>query len=396
MNILHLISFYVPAYRYGGPVISTHALNKYLVRQGHKVTVYATNIDGKGTLDVPLCSPGTLDGVTVRYFPCGVMRAWEYSSKLRKELCRTISSFDLVHFTSLFRATGFFGGYYARKNGVPYIISPRGSLMREPLRMKRPFLKRLYISLFERQSLRGASAIHFTSEAERDEYLEARLPLTKGVVVPNSLDTELFQRVPDFGYFRSHFALPLHAPIVLFLSRLTWKKGLDTLIPSFAKVKKEVPDALLVIVGADDEGYQSVVERWVREYHLQDAVRFVGHLEGDLKLAAYRDAQVFTLPSYSENFAMVVTEAMYLGLPVVVTQGVGIASVIQNAQAGVVVEKNEDSVSRVIISLLRDKELAQRLGRNGKTLVEREFSAEATTKRFAEVYNTVKRTKDSF
>src|SRR3989344_2837409 len=151
MKILHIIPTYVPAFRYGGPILSVHNLNKWLVKQGVDVTVYTTNIDGKGTLDVPTNREVLLDGVKVYYFPI-TSRVWQYSYELHRALAKNAGLFDLVHITSIFLSASSLGSYYAKKFNKPYIISPRGSLMKEPLG-KKPLKKNPYLSLIEKRNL---------------------------------------------------------------------------------------------------------------------------------------------------------------------------------------------------------------------------------------------------
>jgi glycosyltransferase involved in cell wall biosynthesis len=388
MRILHLISFYVPAYNTGGPVLSVHGLNKYLVKRGVDVTVYTTNISGRGTLDVPLGQPVTVDGVHVSYFPYSFVRGGEYSGELRRVLRETIARFDIVHVTGVFRATPLLGGYYARRYGKPYLISPRGSLMGETL-AHRALRKKAYLWLVERRNLARAGAIHFTTPLEMEEYEQEKLPLRKAFIIPNGLDVKEFGiRIPP-GTFREKFRIAADRRIVLFLSRINWKKGLDTLIPAFAEIVKKEPKAILVIAGGDDEGYGTKVKMQVARCKLQDKVIFTGMLVGEDKVAAYHAADVFVLPSYAENFGMVVAEAMACGVPVVITPRVGLAPYVQEAGAGVVVEKDVAAVTSAIIRILGDSLSARAMGEAGRKLVVERFSMESVADAFLEAYNTL-------
>ena len=184
MKILHVVPTYLPAYRYGGPIQSVHALNKYLVRAGADVTVYTTAIDGPGDLNVPLGVPVNLDGVKVFYFPPSTPRSWFYSRAMHRALYLHTKEFDVVHITSVFLAASTLGRRAAQSLGVPFIISPRGSLMRAPLEKKSAFRKKLYLNLLEKKNLAAAAAIHFTADLEREEYEAMGLPLKKAIVIP--------------------------------------------------------------------------------------------------------------------------------------------------------------------------------------------------------------------
>lgn len=366
MKILHIVPTYFPATRYGGPIQSVHDLNKNLVKLGHQVTVFTTNIDGKNDLVVPLGQPQFLDGVEVCYFSA-TFRPWFYSYAMRKALIEKIKEFDLVHITSVFLSASTLGAHYAKKFNKPYIISPRGSLMLETLK-KSGLKKRLYLSFIEKCNLAGASAIHFTTELEKTEYLIAKLPLKNSLVIPNFL--EPINRFPEKGTFRTKFGLGFEEKIILSLGRLNWKKGFDTLIPAFAEIQKNIPITRLVIVGGDEGGYKKNIQILISKFQLESEVIFVGELRGEEKLSAYQDADLFVLPSYAENFAMTVLEAAQCGLPSVVTPAVGLADEIIKNEAGLVIEKNSEKFAGAIVEILKDENKRLEMSRRARLMAE--------------------------
>lgn len=386
MKILHITPAYLPAYRYGGPIESMHAINKWLVKKGVEVTVYTTNIDGPYNLDVPLRKVVFIDGVRVVYFKVSFLRTWFYSEDLRRALAKNMPNYDAVQITSVFLAASTLGAYYAKKYKKPYVISPRGSLMREPLLQKNAFIKKLYLFLFEKRNLRGAAAIHFTAPVEAEEYVRGGFPSKPSFVIPNGIDLEKFQSDVPPGMFRNKHHISPDKKIVLFLSRLNWKKGLDTLIPAFAEVVRHEPNAILILAGGDDEGYKKIIEQWICEHHLEKHVLFVGMVQAREKIALLQDSQVFVLPSYSENFGMAVAEAMYLQLPVVITPGVGIAPLISGAHAGLVSKKNTHEVARALLQILQDPTRAREMGARGKALVQQEFALPKIAEKFIVEY----------
>ncbi|MBI4159828.1 glycosyltransferase [Candidatus Wolfebacteria bacterium] len=387
MKALHINLVYLPAHRYGGPIVSVHNLNKWLAKKGADVTVYTTTIDGWGELDVPTGTPVMLDGVQVYYFrPAKFLRRWFYSRGLHRFLARHIQEFDLIHVTAVFTAASLLVRYYARKHNKPYVMSPRGSLMKEPLAMKKAFVKRLYNFFIEKRNLGDAAAIHFTSERELLEYRAQGFPLRRAIVIPNGVDP--MESEDSARSLRGRWEISPSAKIVLFLSRLNWKKGLDTLIPAFYKVKREYGNIVLALVGGDDEGYGAWVKSQITNHRLQIGkdVIFTDMLTGADKMAAYRDASVFVLPSYSENFGMAVVEAMQNGLPVVITDTVGIAPSILEAKAGIVVKKDAVAVAAAILELLKNEEEAKKMGERGQELVRKEFLMPAVADKFIEEY----------
>ncbi|MFA6007921.1 MAG: glycosyltransferase [Candidatus Shapirobacteria bacterium] len=372
MKILHIVPTYFPATRYGGPIQSVHNLNKGLVKSGHQVTVFTTNIDGDKDLSVLINSPQILDGVEVWYFPA-TFRPWFYSSTMRKALIEKTKEFDLVHITSVFLSVSTLGTHYAKKFNKPYIISPRGSLMVEPLK-KSGFKKHLYLNFIEKCNLAGASAIHFTTELEKKEYEAAGLPVKNSLVIPNFL--EPINNFPERGGFRKGLGLKPETKVILSLGRLNWKKGFDTLIPAFAKVQKDILEAKLVIVGGDEANYKKEIELLIAKClpaqagQLQSSVIFTGELKGEEKLSAYQDADLFVLPSYAENFAMTVLESAQCGVPSIVTPAVGLAEEIQKNGAGLIIEKDSEKLAEAIMNTLKDDSGRLEMGRRAKLMAE--------------------------
>lgn len=384
MKIIHIIPTYFPAVRYGGPIKSEHGLNKWLVKNGADVTVYATNIDGNGVLDVPLNKEVDIDGVKVFYFPI-TFRPWQYSYSLHCALAKNIKNFDLMRITSVFLAASTLGAYYAKKFKKPYYISPRGSLMIETLK-KKSFKKNLYLKFIEKRNLKDA-IIHFTADMEKDEYLKMGFPLKRGIIIPNGLDFDEFKNNVPIGEFRKKYDIKINKKIILFLGRLSWKKGFDTLIPAFAEVVKKESDAVLVIAGGDDENYKKTIDKLIKKYNIGDKIIFTGIIDGKDKVAAYQDSNIFVLPSYSENFGNAVFEAMYFGLPVVITKNVGGFPIVLEAGAGFIIEKNEKQLAEAILKILNNNDLAKKMGQNGKKLVETEFLWPKIAEEFMEEFD---------
>ncbi|MEK7062255.1 MAG: glycosyltransferase [Patescibacteria group bacterium] len=395
MKILHIVPSYIPAYRYGGPIESVHNLNAALVKNGVEVTVYTTNINGLNDLDASIGAPVIKDGVKIFYFKSSFPRAWFYSRDLRKTLAQSEQQFDIFHITSTFLAASTLGAYYAKKFKKPYIISPRGNLMLSPLG-KKNLKKFIYNWLIEKKNLRDADAIHFTTPVEKEEYIKGGFSLKRGIVLPNIIRLDEFVGGDNIGDFRGKFGLSDDKRIILYLGRLNWIKGLDTLISAFAEVVKKEPNAVLVLAGPDENNYisnlKSQISAWPAgrsNLKIDDKIIFTGMLTGDDKIAAYRGSDIFVLPSYSESFGMAAVEAMFCGLPVVVTKGVGISPNVEKAGAGIVIEKDKEQLSEAILKILNEPDLAKKMGQNGKQLVKNEFSCDVVAEKFISAYNEI-------
>ena len=321
MRILHVVPSYLPAWRYGGPIRSVHGLARAQFRAGDEVEVFTTDADGPGRLDVPTDRPVEIDGVQVSYFRRGFPRRQYRSPAMGEALRRRIGEFDLAHLHSVFLWPTQVAARIAAAALVPYFVSPRGMLVESLIVRRGRLRKRLWIRLVERKSLSESAGIVLQSELERQELKRLGLQLAPTYVAPNGLDfeeiaSERAQPVP-----REIVELIDGGPYVLFLGRLTWKKGLDRLIAAMG----ELPKARLLVGGNDEEGLRPGLERLARSCGAAERVHFLGEVRGAAKWALLEGAAVFCLPSISENFGIAALEALAAGSPVVISQTVGLS-----------------------------------------------------------------------
>lgn len=370
LRILHVVPTYLPATRYGGPIYSVHGLCRGLAARGHETHVYTTDVDGSGVSDVPLAVPVERDAVRVTYFPTGRGRRLYRSPTMGQRLKADVATFDIVHVHSVFLWPTSAAALQARRANVPYVVSPRGMLVADLIAKKSSLLKRAWIEAFERRNIAEASAVHVTAEIEAEEIRRLGMKVRRVAVIPNGTD------FPGPSQFER--ALETPDPVVVFLGRLNWKKGLDRLIPAMVKV----PNAKLIIAGNDEENYRPVLEELARTCGVADRTTFVGPLHGADKWSLLASADVLALTSYSENFGIVVLEAMAAGVPVLVTPEVGLASTVAEAGCGVVVEGNIDKIGAALEALLADPQGRLRMCDAGRRVARERFSwggvAEAT------------------
>jgi glycosyltransferase involved in cell wall biosynthesis len=375
MRILHVVPSYYPAVRYGGPIYSVHALAAALSRRGNEIHVYTTNVDGPNNSLVPLGEAVNRDGVQVWYYETKVGRRLYRSPDMARALRLNIKSFDLVHIHSVFLWPTLAAARTARESSLPYIIAPRGMLVRNLIRNKNSVVKWAWITLFERQNINQAAAIHVTSELEAAELKGLGFNARKIALVPNGVD------IPPRGV-----GIPcgenMKRPFILFLGRVNWEKGLDRLIPAMANL----PAVQLVVAGNDEEGYVPVLRKLAQRHGVVERVQFLGPVDASRKWQLLRNARMLVLPSYSESFGNVVLEAMGVGCPVVVTPEVGLAGVVKQANAGVVVEGIPEKLGMAIRGLLQDQDACHRMGEAGRKKTASEFSWAAIAKKMEQVY----------
>jgi glycosyltransferase involved in cell wall biosynthesis len=291
-------------------------------------------------------------------------------------IARHAREYDVVHVHSLFSFPSLAASFFSRISGVPYVIRPLGTLCRWGRQHRRPLLKKASLALIEKKILAGAAAIHYTSEQEKEE--AADLGISRPAwVLANPVDRPAQYASLGRGHFRTKYPGLAGRPIILFLARLDPVKGLDLLLTAFKRVRERYVRAALVIAGQGDPHFESALRRQAEQLGITDSIIWAGFLDGESKWSALLDADVFVLPSYSENFGVAAVEAMCAGTPVVVSDRVGIHQAIQRAESGIVVRCDSRELADAITRLLDDPRLRARLSTNAKELATREFSADA-------------------
>jgi len=332
-------------------------------------------IDGEQDLDVAPGEVVCLDGVKVRYFAPGFPRKYYRSRALSGALKQNVKKFDIVHIHSVFLYPTLVSAYWCRKYGVPYLIRPFGMIDPDMIRLRSRVKKRLYIALVEKKNLASATVIHVTSGEEKRKFLSVLGGLERPIViVANGVDEEDFRGTEGGKSLTDRYPQLQGKKIILFLSRLHYKKGLDLLVPAMEKIVKQREDARLVIVGPDEGGYGEVIKERFFEASLGRYVIFAGQLTGEDKAAAFRDSSVFVLPSYGENFGIAALEAMASGVPVVLSDKVALSTQVLESGAGEVTECDPGQIAEAVLNLLADAVEARAKGERGLALVDKRFS----------------------
>jgi glycosyltransferase involved in cell wall biosynthesis len=394
MRILISMSYFAPAEGFGGPVESAGMLAAAVHAAGVETVVLTTDADGLRPRCVSRPGWETLDGVRVHYSRCrgfskpASVGRFFFSPGLATQLLRIVPSFDLLHLQGTWVFPTLSGSRAALLYGVPYILTPRGSLF--PWALARKSLKkRIYLSLIERSTLCRAARLHYTSELERRVSEEA-FPDIPGVVVPNPVDG-CPASVISGAAFRKRIGVAEQTPLVVFLGRLHPEKGLDMLVESARRVAAEIPGVVFALIGPDEGGYGEVIRAAVARSGLERTVRLPGAVRGQEKWEALKAADIFVFPSHRENFGMAAAEALSCGVPVVTSDAVGIADDIREGGAGLVVERTVDGFARGLMSLLQDGSMRTMMGVKGRELVAARYSPEFVAEAMIKVYEDVVR-----
>lgn len=276
----------------------------------------------------------------------------------------------VLHCHGLWLAPNIHPARAARHHGVPLLVSPRGMLGLEALAFSAS-RKKLVWALTQRRVLETATCLHATSTAERDEIRRAGLTAPVAVI-PNGIDIPA--GAPNPG-----------ARTVLHLGRLHPKKGIDRLIAAWARVADRHPDWRLRVVGPSEIGCRQALEAQVNDLGAP-RVDFEGPLFGADKLAAYRAAGLFVLPTLNENFGMVVAEALAAGIPTISTKGAPWAG-LETERCGWWVDHGVDAMAAALNAALALPEAERAaMGARGRAWMARDYGWDGIADRMADVY----------
>jgi glycosyltransferase involved in cell wall biosynthesis len=203
------------------------------------------------------------------------------------------------------------------------------------------------------------------------------------VVVPNPI------RISGDLARPANPAGPVSQPVILFMSRLDEKKGLDLLIRAFARVRQRFTASVLVVAGSGEAPFEKSLRLLAERELVADAIEWAGFVSGAAKRDLLARAAVFVLPSYSENFGVAVVEAMAAGLPVVISDQIGIHPAITQGGAGLVTPCNVSALSEAMIAALSDPAAARAMGERGRQVASNEFSIPVVAGRLASLYQSI-------
>lgn len=384
MRILHVVPYYLPAWRYGGPIKSVHGLCKALANLGHDVHVFTTNIDGPKRLDVPLEVPVEIGGVKVWYFPSTRLRRLHWSPSMGRALRQQVNSFDILHLHSIYLWPTTSAARTARRVGVPYVLAPRGMLVSNLINRKSPWIKKAWITLFERKNLAHAASVHFTSKFEAEEAAKLGIVFKAACIIPNGLDSDeivigLRDSATEFDEILEE------CRFLLFIGRVSWEKGLDRLILALPRIR----DCVLLIAGDDHDGHQRTLDILATEVGVAHRVRFLGPVYGSRKAALLRRACALVLPSYSENFGNVVLEALGAGCPVVVTPEVGAADIVRETGGGAVIDGHPWALGNAIDELLANPDALKQMGQRAQSTIVQRYTWPSIAAEMGRVYRSI-------
>lgn len=374
---------------YGGPSQMVLGLSSALARSGVQVTILTTDANGdagQAPLPVPLGVPIEQDGYEIIYFRCSPFRRYKFSIELLTWLWRNADRYDIAHIHALFSPVTSLAATIARIKGLPYVLRPLGTLDPADLQKKRQ-IKQLYAQVLERPNLAGAAALHFTSDQEAKVSERFGTQCTDWIY---PLGVQLPTAERSVAETKTVLNLPNDRPILLFMSRIDPKKGLDLLIPALEKLSQTTPFHLVLAGGnPQDSSYETQIQQRIQASLLSDCTTITGFVSSSLKTELLQIADLFLLPSYYENFGIAVAESMCVGTPVMISNQVHIWQQIEQSESGWICECTTDSVFNTIQIALKDHHELRYRGLQAQDYARKHYSWDAIASQLCQRYQEV-------
>lgn len=272
----------------------------------------------------------------------------------------------------------------ARFQRVPYIVRPLGQLCEWSLQQSSR-KKQIYLQLIEKANLNYSKSIHFTSKQEQQEASQLNLS-SPSFILPHGVD------IPNINpnarqHLRQYLNLPDDEPIILFLSRLHHKKGLEYLIPALGKLSDY--RFTFVLAGSGSQEYESEIKSLLVSNGIKNRTHITGFVKGEIKDLIMQGSDLFALTSYSENFGVAALEALAVGLPVLLTPGIALADLVAQQHLGYVTELQVTAITAAIQQVLDCPEEAQKRGDRAQKFILENYTWDRIASKLISVYTDI-------
>jgi glycosyltransferase involved in cell wall biosynthesis len=367
LNVTHVVGSIAKSR--GGTSQSVHLLCENLTRCGCRTNICTTDDhlynDSAAPVDTSLVN---LRQAHIIQLPGRIT----FARQFRQTLSSVSHDSQIIHSHGLWLKINHDSSMVAEKNKKIHIISTRGMLQPWALNHK-SWRKKLAGYLYQNKNLRTATCFHATSYAEAENIRQ--LGLTNPIaIIPNGIDITPYTQINGKECIISKWPQLKGKKIALFLSRIHPIKGLLNLAEAWAGLYKDFPNWQLVIAGPDENGYQKQIQAALAATGADTATTFTGPVENQSKYSLYALCDIFVLPTHSENFGIVVAEALAAAKPVITTKAAPWSD-LQKYNCGWQVDCDAESLRQQLRSamLLLDKQRDQ-MGQRGRQLVKQKFS----------------------
>jgi glycosyltransferase, group 1 family protein len=294
-----------------------------------------------------------------------------------KELLKELRP-DVVHINGCWQPQLLFFQRAAQSLRIPVVLSPHGML--EPWIVKRHYWTRKWpaIQLYQRGLVKRADCLHATADTEKDNLL--RLGWNPHIaLIPNAVNLEELPIKDNWSLKRR----------IVFMSRLHVKKGIELLLEALSHLKPDLDGYEVIIAGEGEPDYVETLKKAAISFGLSEVVKLVGGVYGAEKVCLLQSADFFVLPTYSENFGIVVAEALACGTPVITTHGTPWKE-LEDFACGWYIQVGLGALEKHLQKAISaSEEDLKRMGLHGRKLVENKFTVQAVAQKFLGIYKTL-------
>lgn len=374
IKVLHITPYYVPSFRFGGPVNSICQLCESLANEVEEVCVYTTGSKQEFGQDFFYQE---INGVKVSYFNRFFYENAFFAPKLLVEVWRNAGRFDLIHLHMWWNLSTILSLFIVLLKGKSPVLSPRGTLSEYSFAHRNSFLKRNFQRIAGKYLFRK-SYLHCTSHNERDQSTE--FFYWKGIsVIPNYISLPHLDEGLGHKETADKFRL-------LFLSRIDPIKGLHYLLHALSEVKFPYH---LSIAGSGEEDYIRFLKQSVEELGITEHISWNGFVTGSRKHDMLRNHDLLVLTSETENFGNVIIESLSLGTPVLISRNVGLSDYVEEHDLGWISDLNKEDIVHQLNASYHDRVKRMHINRKAHDIIREDFDPELLTQRYVQLYRSI-------
>ncbi|MGD9558741.1 MAG: glycosyltransferase [Mangrovibacterium sp.] len=320
-------------------------------------------------------NPVKINGVRIISLDLSILKLMGFRQKI-SELLDEMKP-DLIHVNGIWELPNAIIQNVGQKKKIPVVISPHGML--EPWILKRnPHKKNLALSLYQRQSISRATCLHATAASEFDNIRKLGFQ-TDMAIIENGIKTDQIELKKSWK----------RTGTLLFLSRVNPKKGIETLIDAMANLREELKSYKVIIAGEGEPEYIESLKKRAADQEIGHQLVFCGGIYGKTKWELYRQADVFVLPTHSENFGIVIAEALACGTPVITTTGAPWHDLI-SWECGWWIEPGAGPLTEALAGFIVKTEAElETMGRNGHRLIQKKYTADQMGTKMISLYHSL-------
>jgi len=324
VKTLHIVPYFSPAWAYGGIPRIVIGLVGALARRWPEVWVLTTEAGSEGRGEPSGGKGGNYRVVVLPNLSNYLADRFQFflPRGTHEFFRKRIADFDLVHIHGCHHLLGVFAYSFLQRERIPYVISPYGTA---PRIERHQAAKWVFDRLFWDRVFFQARHYHALSRLEKDQLQDLGISPEKISVIYPGVNLEEFSEIPPRGEFRRRYRIPETDKVILYLGRISPRKGIEHLLQAFGAIGG---NGFRLVIAGNDWGYQAFLERLARQQGISGRIVFTGLLSGKERLSAYVDADLLVYPSTLEAFGLVPVEALLCGTPVIITRQSGCAEIL--------------------------------------------------------------------